>query len=65
MYPRDDFFAAGAALRSVFHLSGTREALVDYALTEDILWALPGFLAGNGLLDDDWRRRLREAPAGE
>jgi len=58
MYPRDDSVGAHAALNAVVQFSRSEEELLNYALSADVLWALPGFLARRGLLDDDWRRRL-------
>ncbi len=60
MFSIDDFIGANAALGAVAQFSGSREDVVEYAVSEDLLWALPGFIGRQGLLDDDWRRRLRE-----
>jgi hypothetical protein len=59
MYPRDDFSGASAALGAVAKLSLSRDALIDYALSADVFWALPGFLVRQGMLDSDWRWRLK------
>jgi hypothetical protein len=60
MYPRDDSLGAHTALDAVVQLSHSDDELINYALSADVLWALPGFLARRGLLDDDWRRRLAD-----
>ena len=37
-----------------------RDDLIQYAMRQDLVTDLPGFLERRGWLDDDWARRLKE-----